>query len=62
MANPNRTVFKFRRGQGGLSVEEEAARHERRRAANPEFYRLMDAVSSGEMTPEEAVKKMEELT
>ncbi len=62
MANPNRTVARWRKSNPVASdPSEEAARHERRRAANPELYAIMDKVSAGAMTPEEAAKRLEEL-
>lgn len=62
MANPNRTVARWRKSHPfAHDPREEAARHERRRAANPELYAIMDKVYAGHLTPEEAAKRLEEL-
>lgn len=63
MANPNRTVARWRQSNTvAPDPREEAARHERRRAANPELYAIMDEVSAGTMTAEEAVQRLEALS
>lgn len=63
MANPNRTVARWRKSHPfAHDPREEAARHERRRAANPELYAIMDKVYAGTMTAEEAVQRLEALS
>lgn len=65
MAKPNRTVAAYRRKVSFFTPAEEEANRTRRieqsRRDNPEQWEIMDAVSEGRMTPDEADKAMRKM-
>ena len=63
MAKPTRTGLTPQqlKAKWAATPEEQAARHQRSRAADPELFAIFDALQRFELTPEDAARKIKAL-